>query len=168
MLSQMRIERLDEKTVAVGPLDPLGCELLQQIRTAADPSNSPAARARLFPPPIRDKKSELRQEWKEYVVPELAELFASHLEVIENDLQDFPGDEATDSSPVLHIPVKHLEAWVHGLNQARLAIAARHRFTERDMDTPIAMEADERALALFQVWFYGILEECFLRILDED
>jgi hypothetical protein len=164
----MRIERLNEKTVAIGPLDILGRELLHQIRAAADPSDSSAARERLFPPPTKDRKSEFRDEWKEYVEPELAHIFASHLEIIENDLQDFPRTEPDKDDAILHIPVKHLDAWIHGLNQARLAIAARHKFTEHDMDSPIGLHADERSLALFQVWFYGILEECFLRILGAD
>ena len=34
--------------------------------------------------------------------------------------------------------------------------------------TKRVLKGDVRALALFQVWFYGILEECFLRILDAD
>jgi hypothetical protein len=164
----MRIERLNDRTVAIGPLDLLSCELLQQIRVSAEPGNSRAVRERLFPSPIKDKRSELRQEWKEYVEPELAELFASHLDIIEKDLEGFPSGGSDETGHVLHVPVKHLDAWIHGLNQARLAIAARNNFTEKDMDSPIPFEGDVRALALFQVWFYGILEECFLRILGAE
>ena len=164
----MKIERLNDKIVAIGPLDLLGCDLLHQIRVSAEPGDSVAAKERLFPPPIRDKRSELRQEWKEYVEPELAQLFASHLDIIEKDLKNFPRGEPDEGSHTLHIPVKHLDAWIHGLNQARLSIAARNNFTERDMDGPIPLEGDARALALFKVWFYGILEECFLRILGAD
>ena len=164
----MKIERLNHETVAIGPVDLLGRELLHQIRSSAEPGDSLAVKQRLFPAPTREKKSDFRQEWKEYVEPELAELFASHLDVIEKDLQGFPQEDDDKRRHTLHIPVKHLEAWIHGLNQARLAIAARNHFTERDMDGPIPLEGDERALALFQVWFYGILEESFLRILDAD
>ena len=63
----MRIERLNDSIVAIGPLDLLSCELLQQIRVSAEPGNSRAVRERLFPSPTKDKRSELRQEWKEYV-----------------------------------------------------------------------------------------------------
>jgi hypothetical protein len=164
----MKIERLDDKTVTIGPLDSIGANLLQQIRTCAEPGNNLAAKERLFPPPIHERGSELIAEWKEYVEPDLIHLFASHLEVIERDLDGFPPDTEDEERHVLHIPVKHLEAWIHGLNQARLAIAARHRFTEKDMEGPIPFVGDKRALALFQIWFYGIVEECFLRILDDE
>jgi hypothetical protein len=63
--------------------------------------------------------------------------------------------------------VKHLEAWIHALNQARLALSARFGFTERDMEDAIPIEGDQRALALFQVHFYGFLQECFLRQLED-
>jgi hypothetical protein len=38
----MRIERLNDSIVAIGPLDLLSCELLQQIRVSAEPGNSRA------------------------------------------------------------------------------------------------------------------------------
>jgi hypothetical protein len=164
----MRIERLNDQIVAIGPLDLLSRELLLQIRQSAEPGKSRAVRERLFPPPTSDKKSELRQEWKEYVEPELAELFASHLDIIDKDLESIREDVEGDAVHVLHVPLKHLDPWIHGLNQARLAIAARHNFTERDMESTIELEGDARDLALFQVWFYGMLEECFLRILGAD
>ena len=118
----MRIERLNDKFVAIGPLDLLSCELLQQIRLSAEPGKSRAVKERLFPSPTREKNSELRQEWREYVEPELAELFASHLDVIEKDLDGFPEGRPKEDEEghVLYVPVKHLDAWVHGLNQARL------------------------------------------------
>jgi hypothetical protein len=164
----MRIERLNDRTVAIGPLDLMSREFLLQIRKSAEPGENSAARERLFPAPTSDKESELRQEWREFVEPELAQLFDSHLDVIEKDLKSMQGDATENSVHVLHVPVKHLDAWIHGLNQARLAIAARYNFTETDMESPIELEGDARELALFQVWFYGLLEECFLRILGAD
>jgi hypothetical protein len=62
--------------------------------------------------------------------------------------------------------VKHLEAWIHALNQARLALAARHEFAERELEREVPTEGGERALALFQIHFYGLLQEFFLRQLD--
>ena len=62
--------------------------------------------------------------------------------------------------------MKHLEAWIHALNQARLALAARHDFSERELEREIPAEGDDRAFALFQIHFYGLLQEFFLRQLD--
>ena len=173
---------IDNQTIAIGPIDLFCCELIRQIRVSAEPGDNTVARERLFPGPTAsdDADAEAEEDWREYVHPELEQLFASHLEIIERDLDGFPeesrvpnvkeGSEETfdGDEHVLRIPITHLDAWIHGLNQARLAIAARHDFTEKDMDGEIPIDGDGRALALFQVHFYGILQECFLRILGSD
>ena len=74
--------------------------------------------------------------------------------------------EETDGVSALAIPIKHLESWIHGLNQARLALAARHSFTEEDMDRILPLAGDPHSLALLQVRFYGILQELFLQELE--
>ena len=75
-----------------------------------------------------------------------------------------PAEDTGDNA--LRIPVKNLEAWIHTLNQARLAIAARYDFSERDMDKRMSLDGGARSLALFQIHFYGVLQECFLQQLD--
>ena len=161
----MLIERLDEQTVALRDLDLLCCELLHQIAISAEPGDSEAARARLFSSPSGGREPELDAAWKEYVEPGLAQLFRSALDVVRGDLQDFPAaDPAEDYS--LLIPVKHLESWIHALNQARLAITARYDFTDQEMEDKVPLEGDGRAFALFQVFFYGVLQEWFLAELD--
>lgn len=164
----MRIARVDEHTISIGPLDLFCTELLHQIHLCASAGDDPAVRERLFPSPTGGKNAEIDHEWEEYVTAGLEELFTSNLEVIEKDLVGFPPAKPAGDHYTLHIPVKHLEAWIHGLNQARLALAARYDFDEEDMDGPIPAEGDSRALALFQVHFYGLLQECFLRVLEEE
>ena len=164
----MKIERSDEQTVSIGPLDLLCCELLHQIRVSAAPGESKAARARLFPSPSGGQDRGLDRDWRDYIESDLAHLFESHLEVIDRDLEDFPGDQPESEGYTLHVPVKNLEAWIHGLNQARLALTARYNFTEDDMNGRIPSDGDVRALTLFQVHFYGLLQECFLRVLGAD
>ena len=161
----MLITRLDRNTVALSQLDRLCCELLQQIVSSAEPGDSEAARARLFSTPTGGREPEADRDWHEYVEPDLARLFQGALEIVQADLANFP-PESRRQSPTLRIPVKNLEAWVHALNQARLAIAARHDFTERDMDARQPLVGDARARALFQVHFYGFLQECFLREME--
>ena len=161
----MLIERLDEQTVALRDLDLLCCELLHQIAVSAEPGDSTAARARLFSSPSGGREPELDADWKEYVEPGLAHLFRSALGVVQEDLRDFPPAEPADDY-TLHIPVKHLESWIHALNQARLAITARYDFTEREMEGKVPLAGDTRAFALFHVYFYGILQEWFLAELE--
>jgi Domain of unknown function (DUF2017) len=162
----MRIVRTDPKTVSVGPLDLLYCEFLHQIHAAADPGDDDAARQRLFPSPTGGKDSDLDRDWLEYVEPELADWFTSCLQVVERDLRGFPGKAPSDLGYTLRIPFDHLDAWIHALNQARITIGAKYNFSEADMNDEIPVEGQERSLALFQEHFYGVLIECFLRILD--
>jgi hypothetical protein len=163
----MRIERTDNKTVQLGPLDLLCCEFLHQISKAADPSSSEAARQRFFPSPTNGHHPDLDNDWQNYVEPELTEWFASSLEVINGDLSGFPKDSNDEMGHTLEIPLKHLDAWIHGLNQARLSLASQFDFTDDDMSGEIPIDGQARSFALFQEHFYGLLLECFLRILEE-
>jgi len=62
------------------------------------------------------------------------------------------------------IPAKHAEAWLNALNQARLSIAARNEFTEGELgDNYRSPIGSRRDLSLFQVNFYGFLQEFILR-----
>jgi len=162
----MRIVRTDSKTVAVGPLDLLYCEFLHQIRGAADPGTNDAARQRLFPSPTNGKDPDLDKDWLEYVEPELIDWFTTSLQVVERDLKGFPSGPANDLGYTLQIPIDHLDAWIHALNQARITLGARYNFTEHDMSGEIPIGGHERSFALFQEHFYGVLIEWFIRILD--
>lgn len=164
----MKVTRIDEQTVAIGPLDLFSTELLHQIHLSANPEGSREARERLFPSPTRGADADIDQDWVDFVEPDLADLFATSIEVIQNDIADFPPALPAADQHTLHLPIKNLDAWVHGLNQARLALAARYNFTEKEIDAPIPMNGDVSALALFQVHFYGWLQECFLRVLRDD
>lgn len=149
-------------------MDLFCAELLHQIRLSATVEEDSAVQDRFFPSPSAGKDPEFDEEWSEYVGSELAELFESHLATIDGDLADFPPTSTVSGEHTLHLPIKHLEAWVHGLNQARLAIATRYGFEEKDMEKDLAADGDVRSLALFQVHFYGWMQECFLRILGDE
>src|SRR5207244_79769 len=64
----------------------------------------------------------------------------------------------------LRIPVEHAETCVNTLNQARVVIAAKYNFSEEELNdhdrSPIGSRRD---LGLFQVNFYGFLQEFILR-----
>lgn len=162
----MQISREDEQSVALSQLDLLCCELLHQVPLSAE-TDDPSARRRLFSSPTAGAEPAFDQDWTAYVEPELRQIFQTALETVRDDLKDFPPADPTDDI-TLHIPVSHLEAWIHSLNQARLALAASNEFTDAEMERPIPVEGDTRALALFQVHFYGFLIECFLRELERE
>ena len=157
----MEICREDD-ALQISDLDPFLAELLRQIPLSANPDGAPAAEARLFSQPSAEK--EIRAEWKSYVEPELRRLFRSATETVAEDLVQLNANERSLRNSTLIIPFEHADAWLNALNQARLVIAAKYKFSDvvlNDHDrSPIGSRRD---LALFQVNFYGFLQEFILR-----
>ena len=150
--------------IEISELDPFLAELLRQVPASANPEGVPAAQQRLFSPPTNGKETEICAEWKLYVEPELRRLFRSATETVTDDLTQLNGKEKSLSNCVLHIPIAHADAWLNTLNQARLVIAAKYKFSDEELNdhdrSPIGSRRD---LGLFQVNFYGFLQEFILR-----
>ena len=146
----------------ISDLDPFLAELLRQIPQSTDPEGKPAAKARLFTKPSSEK--ETCGEWKSYVEPELRRIFRSATETVAADLAVLNGNEKSLRNRTLRIPLEHADAWLNTLNQARLVIAAKNEFTDEELNdherSPIGSRRD---LSLFQVNFYGFLQEFILR-----
>jgi len=157
-----------EKNIKISELDPFLAELLRQLPSSADPTGTPAAEERLFSPPANASEKEICSEWKIYVEPELRRLFQSATQTVASDLEQLNGSEKALVNRTLCIPWKHAEAWLSALNQARLVIAAKYNFSDAELSdhfrSPIGSRRD---LSLFQVNFYGFLQECILRELDD-
>jgi len=146
----------------ISDLDPFLAELLRQIPLSTNLDGMPEARARLFTQPSAE--AEICAEWKSYVEPELRRLFRSANETVADDLAQINGNEKSLSSCTLHIPIQHADAWLNTLNQARLVIATKYKFSEEELNdhdrSPIGSRRD---LGLFQINFYGFLQEFILR-----
>src|SRR5436189_495040 len=153
--------------IEISELDPFLAELLRQIPESASADGIPAAEQRLFSPPANRKETELCAEWKVYVEPELRRLFQSATETVAADLEQLNGNEKNLANHTLRIPTKHADAWLSALNQARVVITAKNNFTESELNdqfrSPIGSRRD---LSLFQVNFYGFLQEFILRELE--
>jgi Domain of unknown function (DUF2017) len=148
----------------ISELDPFLAELLRQIPASTSVENSAAAAGRIFSPPANPAEKSVCSEWKTYVEPELKRLFRSSTETVAADLEQLSGNEKTFANLRLFIPAKHADAWLNALNQARLAIAARNNFTEGELgDNYRSPIGSRRDLSLFQVNFYGFLQEFILR-----
>jgi hypothetical protein len=147
----------------IAELDPFLAELLRQIPESAKPEGTDAAEKRLFSLPGDAADTELCNEWKLYVEPELRRLFRTANETVAADLRMLNGSTKPFANCTLRIPIKHAEAWLSALNQARLVIASKYGFTETDLcdhyRSPIGSRRD---LSLFQVNFYGFLQEFIL------
>ena len=157
----MEICRKNDSLV-IADLDSFLAELLRQIPDSADPAGEAQAEARLFTHPSEEK--EICTEWKSYVEPELRRLFRSATETVADDLKQLNGNEKSFRNRTLAIPLEHADAWLNTLNQARLVIAAKYKFSDEELNdhdrSPIGSRRD---LGLFQINFYGFIQEFILR-----
>ena len=153
-----------EHGLEISELDPFLAELLRQIPASACPESVPAAENRLFSQPIDPAEKNICSEWKLYVEPELRRLFQTATETVAEDLKQLSGDEKPFANRVLFIPAKNADAWLNALNQARLVIAAKNDFSDGELgDNYRSPIGSRRDLSLFQVNFYGFLQEFILR-----
>ncbi len=162
----MEIRRRKDQ-IELSELDPFLAELLRQIPASADPGGVSAAEQRLFSRPTAGKETDICSEWKMYVEPELRRLFQTATQTVVADLEQLNGNEKNLANHTLRIPTKHADAWLSALNQARVVITAKNNFTESELNdqfrSPIGSRRD---LSLFQVNFYGFLQEFILRELE--
>ena len=147
----------------ISELDPFLAELLRQVPESTNTDGVEAAQQRLFSSPAPASEREVCAEWKLYVEPELRRLFQTATETVAVDLQQLNGSAKPFANCTLRIPTKNADAWLNALNQARLAIAAKYNFNEAELcdhyRSPIGSRRD---LGLFQVNFYGFLQEFIL------
>jgi hypothetical protein len=159
----MEISRRNDE-LEISELDPFLAELLRQIPASTKPEGSIEAEQRLFSAPAAKDEKESCAEWKLYVEPELRKLFQTATETVAADLEQLNGNERTFANRTLRIPAGHADAWLSALNQARLVIAAKYDFADSELcdhyRSPIGSRRD---LSLFQVNFYGFLQEFILR-----
>jgi hypothetical protein len=168
----------DRRIAVFEEMEPFFIELLRRIPEAADPGDSIRARERLFSQPLETDNAGFNADWREYVEPELHETFRSAQDIVAGDLRALPpADPRVDpacgrlDSPAfaatghkLEIPRDHADAWLGVLNQARLVLAAKRNFGDREMDEDASFPpASERELDLYRVHFYGDMQQVLLR-----
>jgi Domain of unknown function (DUF2017) len=156
--------RRDKDCLEISELDPFLAELLRQIPESTNTDGVESAQQRVFSSPAPASQREICAEWKLYVEPELRRLFRSATETVAADLQQLNGSTKPFANCTLRIPMENAEAWLNALNQARLVIAAKYNFTDGELcdhyRSPIGSRRD---LGLFQVNFYGFLQEFILQ-----
>lgn len=154
---------------------------------ASGPDRHAAAYKRLFSSPFSKGKKDLAKEtsflsdWKNYVEPEIKDLFRSAQEVVEADLSALPPNFGSDAdfseainwdsdalSPMpgtqFVIPIEHAEAWLNALNQARIVLAELNKIEESEMLMQLSFPPkSKQEQALFQIHFYETLQVLLLR-----
>jgi hypothetical protein len=160
----MNVQISGDGTIGLSGINPFLFDLLQGIvRSGA--SDDPAVGDRFFPAPVEGGgERDLRDDWKALVQPELHAGFLEAREIVQADLR--AADEAADGF-AFQIPVRHADAWMNALSQARLALAIENRFTESELAAEMpAAAGGPRDLALLQMNFYAFLQEWLVRISD--
>lgn len=175
----MKLRRSPEgdRPLVCEEIEPFFLDLLRRLPVSAEPGDSAAAQARLFSAPMAGgvDGDEFNEDWERYVEPEIRALFRTAQQTVQEDLSRLPA--AGSDGPVgvfepaafepltvtLEIPFGHAEAWLSVLNQARLAIAARRGFSEREMDQDASFPPlTDRDLDLFRVNFYADIQYILL------
>jgi len=157
----MKLTATAEGALDLDEIPPLLLELLNAIPLRAA-SSDPRVESRFFPAPSQDEL--LVEDWESFVQPELQAAFLSAREVVQADLR---GASELEGNFSMQIPPQHMDPWLSTLNQARLAIAEENHFGEKDLAEEISPDTSApRSLALFQISFYGFLQECLVKMQD--
>jgi hypothetical protein len=147
-------------------IHPLLAELVRELPALVEPETlSEAAERRFYPEPSADENLEgLRADWKAFVEPGLQEQFRSARDVVVADLKTLA--EKKEEFDFV-IPLKHADAWLNVLNQARLALAADLDFDEKLLGANDSLDlATERGLAAFRINLYAFMQQCLIEQLE--
>jgi hypothetical protein len=161
----MRIQFVSAETIEVSAIGSIESFVLWRLAAAADPTGSAAAEDRLASSPTGGREPEMDEEWRENVLPDLKVLFASAVEIVQHDLLRSWLSPGTETG--LRIPVSHIEAWLLALNQARLALAARHGLTEELIEQRLPNDLQPQTIARLFVDFFGQLQHLLLAALEQ-
>ena len=96
-------------------------------------------------------------DWEEFVLPELREGFEEHLRTVLKALEDARYKSGGGPASV-RIPHGAMFHWYAALNQARLALENRYRFTTGIQENPENGPAAERRSAYYRSQFYCALQ----------
>jgi hypothetical protein len=166
-----RVERRPDGGLAIEGLTPPFVFILFELPGLLGPDQPDEVKQRLFPDPSSD--DQIRKDWARLVHPELYALLASAREIVQKDLGKLVPDGALCR---LEIPAPHIQAWISGLNAARLALGTLHGIEDEDDLNPFGaaadeageevVELDERHLAIVKIHLLGELQA--LLVLEQD
>lgn len=146
--------------------DEVGYPLFQILSSIREPveSGDPLVEARLFPHPSEDSgETELLDDWKSLIEPDLHDNFLAARESVAADLRGAVNNP--DGTKQFTIPRSHIDFWLSALNQARLALAEIHQFTDADLSRPPFDLDDDREFALMRMGIYGSLQEWIVAVI---
>lgn len=164
MIHEMNVRFNEDGSVTWEAMVGYLADMLRMIPQFATPDSSSSSSMRFYPDPTTDDSEETRElneDWKDLVKPELFDLFASAVEVVQKDLKQIDWTEEELGS--ITIPKEHIDAWLNALNQARINLASRYGLLEQELEhIPKHPMENPGDLAKFQIHFMGMLQETLL------
>ena len=158
----IKIQILPDGSVSFDHVENPFYQILCSIREPVE-SGDPLVESRLFPMPTQDAdESDLWDDWKSLVEPDLHDNFLAARETVSADLRG--AGRNPDGSVHFTIPRRHLDLWLSTLSQARLALTEIHQFTDDDMNRAPGDLDDPRELALMSMNIYGSLQEWIVSV----
>jgi hypothetical protein len=158
----IKIQILPNGSVFFDQVEDSFYQILCSIREPVE-SGDPLVESRLFPQPSEDvEEGDLLDDWKSLVEPDLHENFLAARESVAADLRN--AQHNSDGSLHFTIPRNHIDLWLSALNQARLALAEIHQFTDADLSRAPQDLDDPREFALMRMGIYGSLQEWLVAV----
>ena len=161
----MLIRRLKEDSIELMDIEPIEAELLRQVPGVCD-SGGDRSEARLFSSPANSSEGQFLNDWAEYVQPELRHLFHSARNTVKEDLEKLSEFKGRRGRFV--IPRTHGDAWLNALNQARLILATKFNFSDRELSMHEAPKwFSRRDMVLQQINFYAAIQERIIDLIED-
>ena len=177
----MRLSLLPDGIISFTQMHPLEANALLSIPQNADPTEIPEAEDRLYPRPLDEASRDdvdpieaiaTEEDWKEFVVPELRELFDGSMERVKESLKQLgpaPQEELEDDeeeedqdddekSPhanfALKISTEIAEDWYRAMNQARLVMSQKSLWIDGkgNLHGPLISQIHYEIYAHIQGW----------------
>ncbi|MEO6052479.1 MAG: DUF2017 family protein, partial [Chthoniobacterales bacterium] len=119
-----------------------------------------------FPSPTQGPETEICDDWKAHVQPDLHDWFQSASSLVSEDVKAMKKKTSYFS---LNFPTAHIDGWLNALNQARLALATLYNLEEEDLNrSPMLSEDPERTMVILKVDFYALIQQCLLEHLEQE
>jgi Domain of unknown function (DUF2017) len=158
----MVIRRQEEYGIEFADIEPIEADLLRQVPAVCESGESGRSQERLFSKPADASEAQFLNDWDEYVRPELRHLFLAAKDTFNEDLAQLASGPGKLGRVV--VPKAHADAWLNALNQARLILATKFNFTDRELSMHERPKwFSRRDMILQQINFYAEIQE---RIID--
>jgi hypothetical protein len=163
----MVIRRQTEYGIEFTDIEPVEADLLRQIPAVCESGENARCEERLFSRPADASEAQFLSDWDEYVRPELRHLFLSAKNTVSADLARLAS--GTGKLGRLVVPQAHADAWLNALNQARLILATKFNFTDRELSMHERPKwFSRRDMVLQQINFYAEIQERIIDVVTDE